>query len=79
MKNYLTNTYHYNDIEQIVHENIISHNEDKIYVSCKINDNIERKVYENEHNLSEVLHFNLDGATLYVDVAGKMICNGRDR
>ena len=66
MKNYVTNTYNSNDnfwgdIDQILHENIISHNnnfnEFKIYVSCKIKDDIEIKVYKNEHNLSEVIHF----------------------
>ena len=50
MKNYVTNVYKYNDInwsdvEKILHENIISHNnkfnEYKIYVSCKINDDVE--------------------------------------
>ena len=60
MKNYVTNTYNYNDIvwddvEQILHENIISHNnkinEFKIFVSSKINDDVETKVYEDEHNL----------------------------
>ena len=44
MKNYVTNTHNYNDIvwddvEKILHENIISHNnkfnEIEIYVSCK--------------------------------------------
>ena len=53
MKNYVTNTYNYNDIvwgdvEQIRHENNISHNnkinEFKTFVSCKINDNIEIKI-----------------------------------
>ena len=55
MKNYVTNIYKYNDIvwddvENILHENIISHNnkfnEFKIYVSCKINDDVETKVYK---------------------------------
>ena len=54
MKVYVTNTYNYNDIvwddvEQILHENIISHNnkpnEFKIYVSYKINDDVEIKIY----------------------------------
>ena len=53
MKNYLTNTYNYNDIvwddvEQILQENIISHNNKfskiQIYVSCKINKDVEKKV-----------------------------------
>ena len=84
MKKYVTITYNYNDIlwgdnEQILLENIISHNnkikEFKIYVSCRRNDDLEKKVSKNEHNLSEVIHFYLDGDTLYVHVAGKMICN----
>ena len=82
MKNYVTNTYIYNDIvwndvEKILHENIISHNnkfnEFKIFVSCNINDDIEIKTYKNEQNLAEVVCFSLDGDTLYVHVAGKMI------
>ena len=44
-------------------------------MSCKINDDIEVKVYKNEHNLVEVICFSLDGDTLYVHVAGKVICN----
>ena len=84
MKNYVKNTFNYNDIvwddvEEILHENIISHknkfNEYKIFVSCKINDDKEIKVYGNEHNLVEVICFSLDGGTLYLHVAGKMICN----
>ena len=52
MKNFVTNIYKYNDIvwgdvEKLLHENIISHNnkfnEFKIYVSCKINDDVEIK------------------------------------
>ena len=52
MKNYVTKTYNYNDIawddvEQIFHENIMSHNkkfiEFKLFVSCKIYDNVEIK------------------------------------
>ena len=84
MKNYVTNTYNHNvivwnNVEQILHENNITHNnkfnEFKIFVSCKINDEIEIKVYKNEQNLSEVEQFSLDGDTLYVHDAGKMICN----
>ena len=54
MKNYVTNTYNYNDIvwddvEKILHENIICHNnkynEFKIFVLCKIIDDVEIKVY----------------------------------
>ena len=53
MQDYVTSTYNYNDIvwdvvEKIPHENIISQNnkfiEFKIFVSCKINDDIEIKV-----------------------------------
>ena len=84
MKNFLTITYIYNyfvwvDVEKILHENIISHNnkinEFRIFVSCKINDDIEKKVHKNKHNLSEVIHLYTDGDFLYVHVAGKMICN----
>ena len=56
MKNYVTNIYKYNDIVwggvKILHENIISHNnkfnEIKNYVSCKINDDVEIKVYKSQ-------------------------------
>ena len=53
MKNYVTNIYIYNiivwdDVENILHENIISHNnkfnEFKTYVSCKISDDLEINV-----------------------------------
>ena len=52
MKNYVTNIYIYNDIvwcdvENILHENNISQdnkfNEFQTYVSCKINDDVEKK------------------------------------
>ena len=84
MKNYVTNTFNYNDIvwddvEQILHQNIITHNnkfnEYKIYVPCKINDDVEIKVYKDEHDLSVVLHTFLGVDALYVDDASKMICN----
>ena len=86
MKNYVTNIYNYNDIvcgdvENILHENILSHdnkfNEVKIYVSCKINNDVEIKVYKIECDLRVVLppFLGWDVGTLYVDVAGKMICN----
>ena len=90
MKNYVTNIYNYNDIvwddvEKILHENIISHinkfNEFKIYVSCKINDDVEIKVNKNQLDLHAVLPTFLDAYTLYdvgtvyIHVAGKMICN----
>ena len=82
MKNYVTNIYKYNDIvwgdvEKILHENIISHNnkfnEFKIYVSFKINDDVEIKVYKNESDLRVLLPTFLEG-TLYVHKAGEMIC-----
>ena len=92
MKNYVTNIYKYNDIvwgdvEKILHENIISHNnkfnEFKIYVSCKINDDLEIKVYKNNFDLHAVLPTfiepfkskNIKMGTLYVHIAGEMICN----
>ena len=90
-KNYVTNKDNYNDIvwddvETTLHENIISHNnkfnEFKIYVSCKINDDVEIKIYKDEFDLHAVLPTFLepfktlyDVGTLYVHVAGKMICN----
>ena len=52
MKNYVATFYHHNDfvwedVESILHENINSHNsnfnEFIIYVSCKINDDVEIK------------------------------------
>ena len=63
-KNYVTNIYNYNDIvwgdvENIVHENILSHdnkfNEFKTCVSCKINDDVEINVYKNASDMSVVL------------------------
>ena len=90
MKNYVTNIYNYNDniwddVEKILHQNIFSHNkkfnEYKIYVSCKINHDVEIKVYKDEFDLHAVLPTFLDVETLYdvgklyVHVAGKMICN----
>ena len=89
MKKYLTNIYNYNDIvwcdvENILHENIISQDnkfiEFKTYVLCKINDDVEKKVYKDEFDLHAVLPTFLDEykvydvGTLYVRVAGKMIC-----
>ena len=64
MRKHVTNIYNYNDfvwddVEKILHENIISHNkkfnEFKIYVSCKINDDLEIKVLKNEFDLHAVL------------------------
>ena len=84
MKNYVTNTCNYidffwSDVDEILHESINSHNkkfiEFKIYVSCKINDDVEIKVYKDEHDLCVVLHTFLGVDTLYVHVASKMICN----
>ena len=91
MIKYVTNIYNYNDIawddvEKILHENIISHNsnfdEFKFYVSCKINDDVEIKVYKNHLDLRAILPTFLepfetlyDVGTVYVQVAGKMICN----
>ena len=61
---------------------IINLNEFKIYVSCKINDDVEIKVYKNEFDLCVVLPIFLepfkslyDVRTPYVHVAGKLICN----
>ena len=89
MKNYVINNYNYNDIvlddvEKIIHENIISHNnkfnEFKTYKSCKINDDVETNVYKNESDLRALLPIFLypnkiyDYGTTYVQVAGKKIC-----
>ena len=89
MKNYVTNIYKYNDIvwgdvENILHENIVSHdnklNEFKTYVSCQINDDVETNVYKNESDMRVVLPTffepfkTYDMGTLYVQIAGKMIC-----
>ena len=85
MKNYVTNIYNYYDIvwcdvENILHENIISQdnkfNEFKTYVSCQINDDVEIKVYKNESDMRVVLppFLGWDVGTLYVHVAGKMVC-----
>ena len=69
MKNYVTNIYNYNDIfwdvvEKILNENIISHNdkfiEFKIYMSCKTNDIVEKKVYKDEFDLHVILPTFLD-------------------
>ena len=83
MKNYVTNFYNYDDIvwgdvEKILHENIISHdnkfNEFKIIVSCKINDDTEIEVYKDEHDSCEVVNPGLSAETLYIHIAGKKIC-----
>ena len=91
MKIYVTNNYKYDDIvwddvEKIFHENIIIHNnkfnEFKNYVSCKINDEVEIKVYKDHLDLRAVLPTFLEPfktlyklGTVYIQVAGKMICN----
>ena len=76
---YISNDIVWDDVEKILHENIISHNnkfiEFKIYVSCNINDDVEIKVHKNQVDLRKVIAPFLDVATLYVHVAGKMICN----
>ena len=83
MKNFVTNLYKYNDIvwgdvEKILHENIISHNnkfnEFKIYVSCKIDDDVEIKVYKNHSDLRLLLSTFNEEEKLYVHIAGEMIC-----
>ena len=89
MKNFVTNIYNYydivwDDVEKILHEYIISHNnkfnEFKLYVSCKINDDVEINVYKNEFDLRALLPIFLyrnkiyDYGTTYVHVAGKMRC-----
>ena len=90
MKNYVTNIYNFNDIvwddvENILHENIISHdnkfNEFKTYVSCRINDDEEKNVYKNASDMHAVLPTFIEPfktlyevRTLYVQIAGKMIC-----
>ena len=85
----MTSTYNYNDIvwddvANILHDNIISHddkfNEFKTYVSCKINDDVEINVYRNECDMRALLPTFLDEykkyekGTIYADIAGKMIC-----
>ena len=90
MKNYVTNIYKYNDIvwgdvEKILRENIISrnnkYNEFKTHVSCKINDDVEIKVYKHESDMRALLPICLypnkiyDVGTTYVHIAGEMICN----
>ena len=63
IKNYVTNNYKYKDIvcddvETTLHENIISHNnkfnEFEIYVSCKMNDDVEKNIYKDEFDLHAV-------------------------
>ena len=89
MKNYVTNIYNYNDIvwgdvENILHENIISHdnkfNEYKTCVSCKINDDVQINVYKNVSDMHALLPTFIEPfktlyevGTLYVQIASKMI------
>ena len=84
MKNFVTNIYNYNnivwdDVENILHENIINHNnkfnEFKTYVSCKINDDLEIKVYKNNSDMNFVISTFNEKEKLYVHIAGEMICN----
>ena len=92
MNNYVTNIYKYNDIvwgdvEKILHENIIDHNnkfnEFEFYIRCKINDDVEIKVYKSHSDLRVLIPTfiepfkskNINNETLYVHIAGEMICN----
>ena len=96
MKNYVTNIYNYNDtvcddVEKILHEKIMTNNnkfdEFKIYVSCRINDDVEIKVYKDSFDLRVVLPPSTftslyllrstpsDVGTLHVHVASKRICD----
>ena len=60
---------------------ILKFNECKTYVSCKINDNVEIKVYKDAFGLRVVfptfkdVYALYDVGMVYVQVAGKMICN----
>ena len=89
MKNYVTNNYNYNDIvwddvENIIHDNIIIHknkfDEFKTCVSCKIIDDVEINVNKNASDMSVVLptffaeYKVYDKGTLYIQIAGKLIC-----
>ena len=90
MKSYVTNVYSYNGIvwdhvENILHENISSHdnkfNEFKTYMSCKINDDVEVNVNKNTSDMHAVLPTFFEPfkslyevGTLYLQIAVKMIC-----
>ena len=89
MKNYVTNNYNYDDVvwgdvENILHDNILIHknkfNEFKTCVLCKIDHNIEINVHKNSSDMHAVLptffaeYKAYDMGTLYVQIAGKMIC-----
>ena len=88
-KNYVTNIYNYSDIiwddvENIIHDNIISHNNKfndfRIYVLCKINNKVKINVYKSSSELHALLpiflpqYKNYDVGSLYIQVGGKMIC-----
>ena len=84
---YKYNDIVWGDVEKILHENIIIHikkfTEFKIYVSCKINVAVEIKVYKSQSDLCLLLPTfnesfkskNKKMGTLYVHIAGEMICN----
>ena len=89
MKNYVTNNYNYNDIvwddvENIIHDNIIIHKnkyiEFKTCKSCKTKDDLKLNVNKNASDMSVVLptffaeYKVYDKGTLYIQIAGKMIC-----
>ena len=89
MKNYVINNYNYSgivwdDVENIIHDNIISHknkfNEFGIYVLCKININVKINVHKSSSELHALLpiflpqYKNYDVGSLYIQVGGKMIC-----
>ena len=90
VKNYVTNIYNYDDIvwddvEKTLHENIFSHDnkfiEFKTYVSCKIKDDVEINVCKKASDMHAVLPTFIEPfktlyevETLYVQIAGKMIC-----
>ena len=54
---------------------IIKFNEFKIYVSCKINEDVEIKLYKNNSDMNLVLSTFNEEEKLYIDIAGEMICN----
>ena len=89
MKTFVTNIYNANnivwdDVENIIHDNIITHkkkfNEFVIYVLCKINNNVKINFYKPSSELHAVLpiflpkYKNYDVGSLYIQVGGKMIC-----
>ena len=89
MKNYVVNIYNYSgfvwdDVENIIHDNIMSHknkfNEFGIYVLCKINNNVKINVNKSLFELHALLPIFLpeykfyDVGTLFIQIAGKMIC-----